>query len=69
VRARYYVDIDPAKIGREIDGAPVLAYTELARAAPVFVLVCIRSHDASELIREKLSGLGFREHKDYLFVG
>lgn len=63
-----FYDIDPRKIGQEIYGAPVIDAREVARRRDAYLLVATGANGARELIREELSGLGFREPDDYRCV-
>lgn len=64
-----YVDIDPKKIGRTIDGAQVHPPEWLDREPRPFVLAWVASHGARELIAAKLAELGYRRGEDWLGVG
>lgn len=64
-RASLFIDIDPRKIGRTAQGAPIAAPAELARGRH-FVVVAVGARGARELIRAHLDGAGFREGVDYL---
>ena len=64
-----WIDIDPAKIGRTLDGAPVRPPAWLAGRARPFVLVYVTNHGARPLIQAALEGLGYEVGRDTLFVG
>lgn len=70
---RAWIDIDPAKIGRRIAGAPVLAPAALGapawRRRRPFVLGYVASHGARDAIAAHLRALGYRRGEDYLMVG
>lgn len=64
-----WIDIDPKKIGRSIDGVPVVAPEWLGRDPKPFVLVYVATHGARELVAERLTGLGYAIGLDWLPVG
>lgn len=64
-----WVDIDPAKVGRSLQGAPVVAPDWLGRRPRPFVLSYVASHGARERIAAFLEGRGYRRGRDYLMVG
>lgn len=68
-RPQAWIDIDPAKIGRQYDGVPVCAPDLLAQAARPFVLVYVTSHGARDEIAARLGALGYRRGRDWLAVG
>lgn len=61
-----YIDIDPDKIGQRIHGAPVLSPDDLPPPGPLFVLQCVGSRGARELIRDRLETRGYRIGVDWL---
>ncbi len=67
-----FVDIDPAKIGRERRGCPIIPPEELRlwldRYDHPVVLAAVSSRGARELIRERLSTMGLREGVDWWAV-
>jgi glycosyltransferase involved in cell wall biosynthesis len=67
-----FIDIDPAKIGRQKRGKPILSpdslREELARYKKPVVLAAVGSRGARALIRERLSGMGLREGLDWWAV-
>ena len=67
-----FIDIDPKKIGRERRGRPILSTSDLpklwARFKSPILLAAVGSRGARELIREKLSSLGFQEGSDWWAV-
>jgi len=69
VKPAAYVDIDPRKIGRVIDGAEVHPPEWLARTPRPFVLAWVASHGARDLIAAKLAEFGYRRGEDWLGVG
>lgn len=66
VRIAGYIDIDPKKIGRNIDGVPVIRPGALPSRGEVFVLGYVASRGARELQRATLAGLGYVEGRDFL---
>ncbi|WP_298817673.1 glycosyltransferase family 2 protein [Chloroflexus sp.] len=64
-----WIDIDPAKIGQTIWGAPVCAPAWLERQPKPFVLVYVTNHGARDLIDGWLTEMGYRVGRDYLGVG
>ncbi len=67
---RAWVDIDPKKIGREIDGVPVVGPDWLGECGErPMVLVYVAAHGAREAIAARLEDLGFSRGRDYLAVG
>jgi glycosyltransferase involved in cell wall biosynthesis len=61
-----YVDIDPAKIGRMLDGVPVMAPDELPAPGRAFVIPWVANVSAREQIAGHLEKLGYRLARDYL---
>jgi glycosyltransferase involved in cell wall biosynthesis len=68
-RLAAWVDIDIRKIGKVMDGAPVVPVEWLGREPRPFVLCYVNSRGARELIGEKLLDMGYRRGIDYLMVG
>lgn len=65
-----WIDIDRRKIGRDLDGARVLAPEELASFVPrPLVLVYVLNHGARELISAHLESIGYELGTDWLPVG
>ncbi len=62
-----FVDVDPRKIGRQAQGAPIVAHTELDPARDV-VVAAVGAEGARALIREELTRRGFREGVDAWFA-
>ena len=67
-----FVDIDPAKIGRQRRGKPIVAPEDLrdwleGYEHPV-VLAAVSSRGARALIRERLTNMGLREAIDWWAV-
>ena len=64
-----YMDIDPKKIGRTRRGKPVIAPANLpawwARYQNPAVLAAVGARGARQLIRERLTGMGLQEGKDW----
>ncbi len=63
-----YIDIDPAKIGRDLGGRPVLGSDHLPPASAAFVLGYVASRGARELIRSRLRARGYVEGRDFLMA-
>lgn len=68
-RPRAWVDIDPRKIGRVLDGVPVHAPSLLATTPRSFVLVYVTNHGARDEIAAHLERLGYVRGRDWLAVG
>lgn len=68
-RPRAWIDIDPAKIGKRFDGAPVCTPDLLQGDPKPFVLVYVTNHGAREDIGAALADYGFRRGQDWLAVG
>lgn len=66
IRVAGWVDIDPAKIGQRIDGAPVLPPDQLPPPGACFVLPYVGSRDARAEIESWLDAHGYRKGKDYI---
>lgn len=64
-----WIDIDPAKIGQTIWGAPVHEPAWLERQPRPFVLVYVTNHGARDLIAGWLGEMGYQPGRDYLGVG
>jgi GT2 family glycosyltransferase len=65
VRAALFVDIDPRKIGRVAQGAPIVAPEDLPRGAHTIV-VAVGARGARALVRGWLDAAGFVEGADYV---
>lgn len=65
LQAQQFIDIDPRKIGRLAQGAPIVDPSRLERGRHT-VVVAVGARGARALIREHLSGRGFIEGRDYL---
>ncbi|MBE0644480.1 MAG: glycosyltransferase [Bacteroidetes bacterium] len=68
VRVRAWVDIDPAKIGQRIGGAPVLSQEQLPSPGSCFILTYVGNRDARSEIASWLDARGYRLGVDYLPV-
>jgi len=68
-RPRAWIDIDPRKIGRPLDGVPVHAPAFLATEPRPFVLVYVTNHGARDEIAAHLDRLGYVRGRDWLAVG
>jgi hypothetical protein len=66
---RAYVDIDPRKIGRTRRGLPILPPEALpdwwGRFTNPVILAAVGARGARPLIRQELTGMGFREGQDW----
>jgi glycosyltransferase involved in cell wall biosynthesis len=60
-----FVDIDPRKIGRTAQGAPIVPPSHLERGRHT-VVVAVGARGARDLIREHLDAAGFKEGTDYV---
>jgi hypothetical protein len=69
VRVAAWVDIDPARIGRLLEGAPVLAPEALPGPGRCFVVTYVASHGARDQIADRLTALGYRRGRDWLPAG
>ena len=67
---KYFVDIDPVKIGRTLRSVPIIGVGDLAPllGEGTVVLAAVASRGARALIRDQLDGLGLREGADYWCV-
>lgn len=63
-----YVDIDPRKVGRIVQGRPVWHRQELPEPGRVFCLSYVASRGAREEIEAFLLARGYRAGRDYLLV-
>lgn len=65
-----FVDIDPLKVGRRVQNAPVEDVGLLADgpAGDRLLLVCVGAHGARDLIRRQLTDWKHVEERDYLVV-
>jgi cellulose synthase/poly-beta-1,6-N-acetylglucosamine synthase-like glycosyltransferase len=69
IRVALFVEVDRNKIGRQIRGAPVVAYEEVGRRARGLpLLVAVGAPGARELIRAELRRAGFEEPRDFRCV-
>ena len=76
---RYFIEVDPRKVGQTIAGASVIASDQLARVEGFFVIVAVASlsrmrdtnnpwRAARDEIRNELTAAGFEEMRDYICV-
>lgn len=63
-----WIDIDPGRIGRQIDGAPVIAPADLGEPGRRFVVSYVGSHGAREIIAAALDARGYRPGRDYVLA-
>lgn len=68
-RPDIWVDVDPGKIGRSIEGAAVVGPEWLRRRERPLVLSYVTNRGARRLIAEFLDGLGYCRGEDYLLIG
>jgi GT2 family glycosyltransferase len=68
IRVALFVEVDRNKIGRQIRGAPVVGYEDVARARGLPLLVAVGAPGARALIRAELSKAGFEEVRDFRCV-
>lgn len=68
IRVEGYVDIDPRKIGRRLDGVTVRPPADIPPREAVFVVGYVASRGARELARAQLETKGFVEGEDFLFA-
>ncbi len=68
VRITRFYDVDPRKIGRNVEGRPVRPWTELDRPGDAPLLVAVGAPGARALIRPEATRRGYREGIDLLFV-
>jgi len=65
-----WVDIDPKKIGHQLQGIPVVEPAWLLRRHPKpLVLVYVRNHGAREKIQSFLARATYQRGRDFLFIG
>ena len=80
-QARYFIDLDPRKIGKKIHDALVVSPSDLERLRDTFVLVAVgalsrhrtektedRWTPARDEIREQLEDAGFEERRDFVCI-
>jgi hypothetical protein len=63
-----YVDIDPRKVGRRLDGVTVLAPDQLPPREAAFVLGYVAARGAHAVARGHLSSRDYVEGEDFLFA-
>jgi hypothetical protein len=63
-----FLEVDPAKIGRTVRGAPVHAFGEAPRFRGTPILVAVGAPGARDLIRAELARVGLAELRDYRCV-
>lgn len=61
-----YVDIDPRKVGQVIEGRRVVAPEELPPPGAAYLLTCVGSRGARELIEGRLQDAGYVALRDYV---
>jgi glycosyltransferase involved in cell wall biosynthesis len=67
-RVTRFIDIDPAKIGTVVLGAPVISVEDLLQHRGDPLLVCIGVRGVRALTRARLAAMGWVEGRDYLCV-
>jgi hypothetical protein len=63
-----YVDIDPRKVGRTIEGRPVIGPGALPAPGRCFVVAAVGSAGAREQIERALIAAGYRAGRDYVLA-
>ncbi|WP_456416739.1 glycosyltransferase family 2 protein [Thiolapillus sp.] len=63
---RAWIDIDPAKIGNQLQGAPVVDMQWLRQNPASFVLIYVANHGAREEIAAALTAAGYSWGKGFL---
>jgi hypothetical protein len=63
-----YIDIDPRKLGRAIEGRPVIDPTALPAPGHCFVVAAVASTGAREQIERALVAAGHRAGRDYILA-
>ncbi len=66
LRIAGYIDIDPKKTGRNVEGVPIVSPVEMPSRENAFVLGYVSSRGARDLIRDELLARGFEEGADFL---
>ena len=66
IATAYFVDVDGKKIGRERDGAPILAPDALPPRGGPTLLVAVAARGVRELVRAHLDAAGWVEGADWL---
>jgi len=64
-----WIDIDPNKIGNQLNGIPVVAPEWLQSQQMPFVLGYVANHGARDDIASQLQEMGYRRGHNYLMVG
>jgi glycosyltransferase involved in cell wall biosynthesis len=67
-RVAAWVDIDPRKIGRVLDGSPVVGPERLPPPGQGFVVSFVAAAGARDLIESALRGRGYRAGIDYVLA-
>lgn len=68
VRLAGYVDVDPAKVGRELDGLPVVGLEGLPERERIFLLAGVGTRGVREALSGWLVERGWVEGRDFLLV-
>ena len=68
VSVRAFVDVDPRKIGKVVNGAPVVAVDDAPRFGGAFALGAVAGEEARTRIREMVAAHGRREGVDFVAV-
>ncbi|HEU4449880.1 MAG TPA: glycosyltransferase [Gaiellaceae bacterium] len=63
-----FAEVDPRKLGHEIDGAPVVPLADVRRYGASFVLGAVAGETARGEIRREAAALGRREGVDFVAV-
>jgi glycosyltransferase involved in cell wall biosynthesis len=68
VTVEAFVDVDPRKVGRSIDGRPVLSPGALPPPGRAFVVSCVGGAAAREEIEARLQAAGYRPGSGYVLA-
>jgi glycosyltransferase involved in cell wall biosynthesis len=66
LQPKAWVDIDPRKIGRELQGIPVIDWRDLEQHPQAFVLIFVSNHGARKKITVALNRMGKIQGEDFL---
>jgi hypothetical protein len=67
-RLRAFVDLDPDKIGQEVQGVAVIAPEAIARHRDAFCVAAVGQPGARAQIRAALAAFGWEEGRDFVAV-
>jgi FlaA1/EpsC-like NDP-sugar epimerase len=63
-----FVDVDPRKIGRSVDGVPVVVAGDAPRFADAFAIGAVAGPEARAAIRAEIAAQGRHEGVDFVAV-